>query len=178
MREVLLERAAAGGGEAVFGPRHAARERLLAGDVLRVFELAGVDAQVAVGRVQQPLEIVERQPIVDGQRADDAEAEALVDEPIERERTARSRAGGLATDDRLALADLPTGGCRLLALPAIFPRNDQTEADVKAAKAGGHEQWPHAAGAANASAPSAMKQSPMTGTMRTDSAPPVATAAP
>ena len=64
-----------------------ASERLVAGDVLRLFQLARVDAQVAVRRLQQPLEIVERQPLVHRQRADDAKPQPLVDQPIELERT-------------------------------------------------------------------------------------------
>ena len=51
-----------------------------------VFELARVDAQVAVGRLQQPLQIVERQPLVHRQRADDAEPQPLVNQPIELQR--------------------------------------------------------------------------------------------
>src|SRR2546422_9876061 len=39
-------------------------------------------------------------------------------------------------------------------------------------------QWPHAAGAAKATTPSVMKQTPMSGTMRTENAPPVAAAVP
>src|SRR5437867_5205899 len=39
-------------------------------------------------------------------------------------------------------------------------------------------QWPHAAGAANVTAPSAMKQMPISGTTFTENAPPVATAVP
>src|SRR5687768_3447516 len=46
--EVPLERATAGGGELVLRTRDASLERLGAGDVLRVLELARVDAQVAV----------------------------------------------------------------------------------------------------------------------------------
>src|SRR5712691_2694240 len=46
--EVARERAAAGLGEAVLGARHAAGEGLRALDVVRVLELARVDAQVAV----------------------------------------------------------------------------------------------------------------------------------
>ena len=83
--DVFLERAPSGGGEPVFGARHAAVERLVARDVLCVLELSGVDAQVAVGGLQQPLEIVERQPVVGGQRADNAETEPLVNDAIERD---------------------------------------------------------------------------------------------
>ena len=100
MREVLLERAPAGGGQAVFRARHARRERFLDGDVLRVLELARVHAEVAVGRLQQALEIGERQAFVDRQRADDAQPEAFVDEAIEAERSGLgARDSGLAVRD-------------------------------------------------------------------------------
>jgi hypothetical protein len=42
-----------------------------------------VHAQVAVRRLEQGLELVEREAVVDRERADDAEPEALVDQPIE-----------------------------------------------------------------------------------------------
>src|SRR5262245_2100196 len=51
----------------------------------------------------------------------------------------------LTTDCRLPTADcrLPTADCRLLTdLPAIAPRNHDTEADVKAAESRGHEDVP------------------------------------
>ena len=86
VRQIFVERAAAGGGEPVFGPRHAIFEGLVAGDVGRFFQLAGVDAQVAVRGLQQTLQLVERQAIVHGERADDAEPEPLVNQPVERER--------------------------------------------------------------------------------------------
>ena len=86
MAEIFFERAAAGGGQPILGARHASLERLLARDVLRVLELARVDAQVAVGRLQQALQIVEREPLVHRQRADDAKPQPLVDQAIELER--------------------------------------------------------------------------------------------
>ena len=69
-------------GEAVFGFRDARRELLLAGDVARALELAGVHAQVAVAGVQELLELREAHARVHAERAHDAEAHALVDEPI------------------------------------------------------------------------------------------------
>src|SRR5690349_4764635 len=44
--EIAFERATAGGGEAVFRPRHPALERLGAGDVGGILELARVHAEV------------------------------------------------------------------------------------------------------------------------------------
>src|SRR5207249_5535433 len=86
--QILLERAAAGRGQAVLRARNASLEHLVARDVLRVLELARMDAEIAVGRLQQPLQVVERQPLVHRQRTDDAETKTLVNEPIELERAA------------------------------------------------------------------------------------------
>ena len=60
----------------------------------------------------------------------------------------------------------------------MIPRDDETEDDVKAAEAGGHERVAGWAGAANDAAPSAMNTSPMTCTTRTESVPAVAIATP
>ena len=46
-----------------------------------------MDAQVAVGRPEQALQIVERQALVHGERADDAQPQPLVNQPIELQRT-------------------------------------------------------------------------------------------
>src|SRR5438045_2451876 len=45
--EVALERPPAEGGESVFGPGNTAFEGFITGDVVRVFELARVDAEIA-----------------------------------------------------------------------------------------------------------------------------------
>ncbi len=81
--EVAFERPAARGGQPVFGLRRPPVEELITGDVLRLFELARVDAQVAVGRVQEFFEFVEGERVVDGEGADDGEADAFVDEAVE-----------------------------------------------------------------------------------------------
>src|SRR3954466_14371039 len=47
-----------------------------------------MDAQVAVGRLHEPLELIEREGFVDRQRADDPQPQPLVYEPVERERAA------------------------------------------------------------------------------------------
>src|SRR5262245_34979635 len=86
MRQILIERTAAGCRQPVLGPGQAAVERLVAGDIARFLELAGMDAEVAVRRVEQTLQLVERQAVVDRERADDAKAKALVNHTIERER--------------------------------------------------------------------------------------------
>ena len=68
--QVSLERTPAGAGQPVLR-LDAGIRCLLAGDVLGFFQLARVDAQVSVCRLQQPFEIVECQPLVDRQRSDD-----------------------------------------------------------------------------------------------------------
>src|SRR6266542_3265734 len=69
--EIALERPPAEGGESVLRLGDAARERLLARDVLGVFELPRMDAEVAVGRFEQRLQLVERDAITHRERADD-----------------------------------------------------------------------------------------------------------
>ena len=91
MRDVLVECAAARRGDGKLGPRYAAIERLVTADVLRLFEFPCVDAQIAVGCLQQLLQLLERQPLVDRERADDAEPETFVDETFEPERRVRHR---------------------------------------------------------------------------------------
>ncbi len=83
MIQVFLESFAAGIGERVFSLGHAAFEAFGAGDVARFFQLAGVYAQVAVGGAQEFLEIVEGKRSVRGERAHDAQAHALMNEPVE-----------------------------------------------------------------------------------------------
>jgi len=81
--EILREGATAGGSEAIFGARNATFKKFHAGDVLRFFELASVNAEIAVSRFEYTLEIVEAEGIVGGECADDAETNALVNQAIE-----------------------------------------------------------------------------------------------
>src|SRR3989441_12961400 len=69
--EVALERPPAEGGESVFRLRNAACERLVARDVLGVLELARVDTEIAIARLEQRLELVEREAVAHGERAHD-----------------------------------------------------------------------------------------------------------
>ena len=85
--QVALQRAPSRGAQAVLGAGHPALERLGAGDVAGLLELAGVHAQVAVGGLQQPLELVEGERLVDRERAHDGEPHPLVDEAVELERS-------------------------------------------------------------------------------------------
>src|SRR5690606_6447400 len=59
--DVLIQRAAAGIREAVLGARDSSVEGLCAGDVGRVLELASVHAEVAVRRLEQRFQLVERE---------------------------------------------------------------------------------------------------------------------
>src|SRR5204863_5734394 len=103
--QVLLQGAAPGTRQPVFGLRDPSFERLRAGDVRRVLEFARVHAQVAVRGLEERLELVEAQAVVDGQRAHDAEAHPLVDQPVEL-----ARAWG---HGRARPRDVPLGGRRL-----------------------------------------------------------------
>ena len=70
-----------------------------------------MDAQIAVGRLQQPFQIVECQPIVDRERADDAEPQPLVNQPIELQRDCAS------ADFRLATSGF---GLQIFCAPPLF----------------------------------------------------------
>src|SRR5438128_11625109 len=83
MVQIALQRAATRGREPVLGLRDASLERLGAHDILGRFELPRVHAQVAVRRLQQPLEFLAAQRRVHRERADDAEAHTLVDQAVE-----------------------------------------------------------------------------------------------
>ncbi len=154
------------GAQPVLGARHPALERLGAHDVVRLLELARVHAEVAVGGVEQPLELVEGERLVHRQGAHDREAHALVDQPVQlqrpvtrRARRARPRGGGDPPP--------PSGSSRgaRLDLATVPPGDQQTEDDVKPAEAGGHQRHcPRRAGPKSAATPRSMKQIPMTGT--------------
>ena len=70
--------AAAGGSQTIFGARDAGFEIFQAGDVFGFFELAGVDAEVAVGGFQNTFEVIEAEAGIGGESAYDAKADALV----------------------------------------------------------------------------------------------------
>src|SRR6266550_1869523 len=89
--KVALEGTAAASRQSILRLGHPAREGFRARDVFGFLELARVDAEIAVGRLHQLLEITEAERIVDGQRADDAEAEAFVNEPVQRVGASRGK---------------------------------------------------------------------------------------
>src|SRR6267154_1457840 len=57
MIQIALQSAASGGGQAVFGLRHAALEGFGAGDILGVFELARMHADITIGSIKQFLQV-------------------------------------------------------------------------------------------------------------------------
>jgi hypothetical protein len=81
--EVFAQSAAAGRSEAIFGARNASLKKLHAGNVLRFFQLAGVDAEISVGGLEHALEVVKAERVVSGKCTDDAEANALMNKTIE-----------------------------------------------------------------------------------------------
>src|SRR5262250_1890407 len=83
--EIASELSSAEGRQLILGPRPAAIEALGARHIAGVLQLAGVDTEVAIRRLQQRLDLVERQPLRGGKGAHDAEPEAMVDE-VERRR--------------------------------------------------------------------------------------------
>src|SRR5205085_12586759 len=80
--EVALQRLSARRRQAVLGLRRAPVEVLVADDVLRLFELARVHAQVAVRGVQELFEVVKGERFVDGEGADDGEADSFMYQSI------------------------------------------------------------------------------------------------
>jgi hypothetical protein len=94
--EVLRQGAAAGGGEAIFGARDASFEKLYAGDVLCLFEFAGVDAEIAVCGFEDAFEIVKAEGLVGGESAYDSQANALVNQAIELREFEGTRGSALA----------------------------------------------------------------------------------
>src|SRR5690242_20241886 len=83
MTQIFFECFATGGAEAVLGLGHASGEGLRARDIAGVFELARVDADVAVCGAEELFEFIERERTIYGQSADDAETRALVNQPVE-----------------------------------------------------------------------------------------------
>jgi hypothetical protein len=120
--QIFFERAAAGGGEAIFGFRHAAVEGFGATEIAGVLELARVNAEVAVGGAEQLLEFVESERFVDGKGADDRETRAFMNQAIEI--GAEVSGGRAAGEFFLARSSLSACSRRYADdLPAIFPRN-------------------------------------------------------
>src|SRR5436305_6928632 len=81
--EITFQGPPAGGRQTVFGFGRASVKGLRAMDVTSVFELARVHAQIAVGRANGVLELVERERFIDRQRADYPQAQPLVNQTID-----------------------------------------------------------------------------------------------
>src|SRR5580704_15461038 len=81
--EIALERFSTGGSESILGAGHPPLERFGAGNVRGLFQLAGVDAEVAVGGIEQFLQLIESERLVDGKRAQNAQTKPFVDESVE-----------------------------------------------------------------------------------------------
>ena len=94
--QISLQRFAARWGEAIFGAGDASLKKLVAAEVAGGLQLLGVHAEVAVGSPEHAFQIVETQGVVDGEGADDAQAQALVNQAIELGQLAgwARRAGG------------------------------------------------------------------------------------
>src|SRR5438045_3785555 len=69
--------------EPVFGARHAAIKVLGTGDVACLFQLARVDAQIAVGCLEQLFQIVKCERLINRQCAQNAEPHPFMDQAIE-----------------------------------------------------------------------------------------------
>jgi hypothetical protein len=81
--EIAFEGAASRRGETKFGFGQTAIERFVAFEIASFFELARVDAQVAVCCVQKSFKFIESERIIYGKRTNDAEANAFVNQAIE-----------------------------------------------------------------------------------------------
>ena len=91
MRQVVFKRGAALLSEAIFTSGEPAFELLFAGDIARIFELARVDAEIAVCGTEDLLQILEGEALVYREGADDAKAKALMNDPVQRARTSPGR---------------------------------------------------------------------------------------
>jgi hypothetical protein len=81
--QITLQGSTTGRRESKLGVWESAGKSLCATDVSGFLELAGVDAQVAVGRFDELLQFIEAQDVVDRQGADDPQSEPLMDNAVE-----------------------------------------------------------------------------------------------
>ena len=124
---------------------------------------------------EELFQFVECQRSVYSQRADDRQPRAFVNQPVEIRRSAGFFGGATGADASAFLRRAR----KAPDLAAIFPRDHRSEKNVKAAEARGQEvHLPKPDGQKSATAPSTMKQRPMSGTMRIENAPPVTTPVP
>src|ERR1035441_8609349 len=81
--QVALQRTPPGGRQPIIGARHAAGEALGAVHVPGLFQLPCMNTEVTVGSIQQFLEFAEGQRRVHSERAENAQAEAFVNQAVE-----------------------------------------------------------------------------------------------
>src|SRR3989454_1395894 len=187
--QIPLQGSAARRRQAVLGLRQPPVKRFAARDVGRFFELARVYAQVAVGGLQQRLQLIEGERVIDRQRAHDPQPHPLVDQAVERRRYAFLRVAAYGAQPASAAllgaflrqragfshrTSFPQPGSQPPYLFAIT----RPKMICSAPKPTAINQLPQDAGENRARAPVNMKQSPITGTTRTEKAPPVTTAVP
>ena len=158
------------------------------------FEFAGVDAEVAVSGFEDALEVVEAEGIVGGEGADDAEADALVNQAVELGEFGGSAAllAGVGVRWSLDFSRSFGGFCGLSAglagLADGLGSSQRSSHRVlamkspkmmwRAPKPAARNQFPQAAGARTARPPRSMKQRPITGMAGTEKEPPVMMPAP
>jgi hypothetical protein len=153
--QIFFESATAGRRQTIFSLGHASVERLRAGKIASVFELARVDTEIAIGGAYQLLELVESERFIYRERTDDREPSALMNQPVEIGRRI----------------------FRLVYPPyflAITPPKIMCNPPNPAAR----NALPQVHGQKRATAPRTMKHSPISGTMRMENAPPVTTPVP
>src|SRR5882762_3305178 len=90
--EILFQRPAPGRRQTVFSFGCAALERLRTADVPGLLEFARVHTQIAVSCLDRVFEFVEGERIIDGQGADDSQAQSLVNHAIDIMRAVRRAA--------------------------------------------------------------------------------------
>ena len=90
--EITLERPATGSGQTVLGLGRASLKRFRTADITRVFQLPGMHAEIAVGGLDQVLELVEGERFVGRQRADNSQPQPFMNHPIDLMRTVRRAA--------------------------------------------------------------------------------------
>src|SRR5690242_9742026 len=154
MVEIALKGAACGSGEPVFRLWQAAIEQFCAVDVRGLFQLACMHGKISVGGSEQGFELVEGERRIDGQRADNAQTHAFVDEAVQSRGQwfrALARHGGEMWLLKASLGDTfrsrgsqlgshvtSSSGRNCQSSAAIFPGNDQPEYNLQSAKAGDH----------------------------------------
>src|SRR4051812_5357277 len=84
VREIAFQSGPSMRTQAVFGAGEPSMELLFADNVAGVFQLAGVDAEIAVGGGESLFQVVECHALVDSKGANDAEPEPLMNDTVER----------------------------------------------------------------------------------------------